>query len=206
MKEFRAEGELPGDVNLNIRRAVNRTAGGEEQMLVFGEINDRSHVERRVAPAASLHGGAMVNFTADQDVVPYLALDYRAAKAPVLISRAGIDAIAAAAVNCPMTKTFLQPQRQECLPLSATQPARAVASWGFDLGEHAGLREQGCFLEETEFDTQFRVAITVLRCAVFRGVIRQRRDEVKLHVGDDAIIQFEVRGGAGPAIRRLGVL
>ena len=103
MKEFRAEGELPGDVNLKISRAVNRTAGGEEQMLVFGEINDGSHVERRVAPAAVFHGGAMVNFAADQDVVPHPALDYRAAKAPVFVSRARVDAVATAAVNCPAT-------------------------------------------------------------------------------------------------------
>src|ERR1039458_10303807 len=52
-------------------------AGGEEQMLVFGEINDGSHVERGVAPAAVFHGGAMVNFAADQDVVPHLALEDR---------------------------------------------------------------------------------------------------------------------------------
>src|ERR1039458_675290 len=206
MKEFRAEGELPGDVNLKISRAVKGTAGGEEQMLMFGEINDRSQVEGSVIPAAGLRGGAMINFAADQDVVPHLALDYRGAKAPVLISRARIDAVSAATVNRPVAETFLQPQLQEYLPLSAAQAARAVAGGDFEQGKHAGLREQGCFLEETEFDAQFRVAITVLRRAVFRGVIRQRRDEVELHVGDDAVIQFEVRGGAGPAIRRLGVL
>src|ERR1039458_10413826 len=86
MKQFRAEGELPGNVNLKINRAVNRTAGGEEQMLVFGEINDGSQIKRCVVPAAVCHGGAMVNFAADQDIVPHLALDYRAAKAPVFRS------------------------------------------------------------------------------------------------------------------------
>jgi hypothetical protein len=45
-----------------------------------------------------------------------------------------------------------------------------------------------------------------MRRAAFRGVIRQRCDEVKLHIGDDAVIQFDVRGGAGPAVRRLGML
>ena len=49
MEKFRAEGELPGDVALKIRRAVNRTAGGEEQMLMFGEINDRADIERGAA-------------------------------------------------------------------------------------------------------------------------------------------------------------
>ena len=38
MKKFRAEGELPGDVGLKIRRSVNRTAGGEEQVLVVTEM------------------------------------------------------------------------------------------------------------------------------------------------------------------------
>src|ERR1039458_636132 len=127
MGKFRAEGELPGDVNLKISQAVKGTAGGEEQMLVFGEINDGSHVERGVAPAAVFHGGAMVDFAADQDVVPHLALEHCAAKAPVFVSRAGIDAVSAAAVNCPVAETFLEPQRQERLPLSAAQAARAVA-------------------------------------------------------------------------------
>jgi len=83
MKKFQTEGELPGDVGLKTRRAVNRTADGEKQMLVFGEINDRAHIERGIVPAAGLHGGAMVNFTADQNVVSDLALEHRAAKAPV---------------------------------------------------------------------------------------------------------------------------
>ena len=65
MEKFRAEGELPGDITLKIRRTVNRTAGGKKQMLVFGEINHGSHVERRVVPAAVLQGGAMINFAAD---------------------------------------------------------------------------------------------------------------------------------------------
>src|SRR5208282_1373110 len=162
MEKFRAEGELPGDVNLEISRAVNRTAGGEEQMLVFGEINDRSQVERGVIPAAGLHGGAVINFAADQEIVPHLALEHRAAISPVLVSRARIDAVAAAAVNRPVAETFLEPQRQECLPLSAAQSARAVAGRGFDQGEHRGFWKQGGFLEETEFDAEFRVAVTVL--------------------------------------------
>src|ERR1039458_3868730 len=127
MKQFRAEGELPGNVNLKINRAGNRTAGGEEQKAAFGGINDGSQIKRCVVPAAVCHGGAMVNFAADQDIVPHLALDYRAAKPPVFVSRAGIDAVSAAAVNCPVAETFLEPQRQEYLPLSAAQAARAVA-------------------------------------------------------------------------------
>ena len=151
MKKIRTEGELPGDVGLKISRAVNRTAGREEQMLMFGEINDGSHIERGIVPATGLHGGAVVNFAADQNVVPDLALEHRAAKAPVLISRAWIDAVATAAVNRPVAETFLEPQRQERLPLSAAQTARAVASRGFDQGEHRGFREQGGFPEPERF-------------------------------------------------------
>jgi len=206
MKEFRAEGELPGDVGLKIRRAVNRTAGGEEQMLVFGEINNGSHIERRVVAPAILHGGAVINFAADEDVVPHLILEHHAAKFPVMVACARIDAVAAAAVSRPLAETFLDPQRQECLPFAAAQAARAVAGRGFDQGENAGLRERGRLLEKPEFDAQFGVAVTVLRIAVFRGVVGQRRDEVELHVGDDAVIDFEVRGSAGPAARCLGVL
>lgn len=88
-------------------------------MLMFGEINDGSHVERGVVPATSLHGGAVKNFTADQDIIPHLALEHRPAKSPILISRPRVDAIAAAAVNCPVAETFLQPQRQKCLPVAA---------------------------------------------------------------------------------------
>ena len=151
MKKFQTEGELPGDIDLKISRTVNRTAGGEEQMLVFGEINDRAHIERGIVPAAGLHGGAVINFAANQDIVAHLALDYRAAKAPVLVSGAGIDAVATAAVNRPVAETFLEPQRQERLPLSAAQTARAVASRGFDQGEHRGFREQGGFPEPERF-------------------------------------------------------
>ena len=38
MKKFRTEGELPGDVGLKIRRAVNRTADGEKEVLVVTEM------------------------------------------------------------------------------------------------------------------------------------------------------------------------
>ena len=89
MKKFRTEGELPGDVGLKIRRAVNRTADGEKEVLVFGEINDGSHIERGIIPAAGLHGGAMINFAADQEVVPHLALEHRAAKVIVNFAKDG---------------------------------------------------------------------------------------------------------------------
>jgi hypothetical protein len=42
--------------------------------------------------------------------------------------------------------------------------------------------------------------------AVGRSVVCQRRNEMQLHVGDDAVIQLKVRRGSRPTVGRLGVL
>src|ERR1035437_2685138 len=127
MEKFRAKGELVGDINLKVRRAVNGTSGGKKQVLVPGEINDRSEVEGRVAAPAGCHRGAMINFRAEQNIFHDLPLHHHAAKTPVVIARARIDAIGAATVNGPVAKTFLQPQRQEHLHLTAAKPLRCRA-------------------------------------------------------------------------------
>ena len=64
MEPFRAKGELVGDINLKVRRAVNGTSGGKKQMLMPGEINDRSEVEGRVAaPAVFAHASCKLTST-----------------------------------------------------------------------------------------------------------------------------------------------
>ena len=109
MENFRAEGELPGDVSLKIGRAVKRTSGGKEQVLMLAEINDGAEVEGDIVAAAGGHRGVIIDFSAERNVFGDLPLHEYAAEAPVLIAGAGVDAITAAAVNRPVAKTFLQP-------------------------------------------------------------------------------------------------
>ena len=47
VKQAVVEGELPGNVALEIYWAVNRTARREKQVLMLAEINHRPDVERR---------------------------------------------------------------------------------------------------------------------------------------------------------------
>src|ERR1039457_6580854 len=58
MEKFRAEGELPGDITLKIRRPVQRAPGGKQQMLMLGEINHRAEVERGFRASAGKRRGA----------------------------------------------------------------------------------------------------------------------------------------------------
>src|ERR1035437_9327179 len=104
MEKFRAKGELVGDINLKVRRAVNGTSGGKKQMLMPGKINDRSEVEGRVAASAGFHHGAMINSPPEQNFFLALPLHHHAAKTPALIARARIDAVTATAVNRPVAK------------------------------------------------------------------------------------------------------
>ena len=110
MKNFRAEGELPGEVTLEICRASERATGGNQQVLMPSEIDDRAKVECGVRAATGGQGGAMINFSAEKEVLGDLALDHETAKAPVFIACAGIQAVTAATVKRPRAKTFLQPK------------------------------------------------------------------------------------------------
>ena len=61
--------KLPGDVTLELRRPVRHgSAGGEKQMMVLAEINDRAEVECRVAAITDLQRRLMVNFGPNQDI------------------------------------------------------------------------------------------------------------------------------------------
>src|SRR5664280_3564062 len=162
MEKFRAKGELVGDINLKVRRAVNGTSGGKKQVLMPGEINDRSEVECRVAAPAGCHRGAMTNFRAEQNIFRNLPLHHHAAKTPILIARARIDAVAAATVNGPVAKTFLQPQRQERLHVTAAQPVRFAASGNFQQGKNSHLRQMFRLPNETKFHAEFGVAVTIM--------------------------------------------
>src|ERR1035437_4303594 len=102
MEEFRAKGDLVGNINLKVCSAVNGTSGGKEQMLMFGKIHDRANIESGVSASADFHRGAMIHFRSDQNLFRDLPLHDHAPEAPVLIARAGIDAVAAAAVNRPV--------------------------------------------------------------------------------------------------------
>src|ERR1039457_1060374 len=114
MLSLRAKGDLVGNINLKVCRAVDGTSDGKEQMLMFGKIHDRADIESGVCASADFHRGAMIHFGSDQNIFRDLPLHDHAPEAPVLIARSGIDAVAAAAVNRPVANTLLQPQRQEC--------------------------------------------------------------------------------------------
>ena len=55
-------------------------------------------------------------------------------------------------------------------------------------------------MHETVFDAQFRVAVALMPVLAGRLFISQRRDQVNLHVGQQSIVQLDVRKRAGPAI------
>ena len=102
----------------------------------------------------------------------------------------GIDAVAATAVNRPFAPILLQPHRQEDLhwPLPRLSPALPVGT--SNSGKDRRFRQPVGFLNEPEFRAQLGVAIAVMRLAVGRRIVSQRRDEVELHVGDDAVVQL----------------
>jgi hypothetical protein len=53
----------------------------------------------------------MIHFRSEQNIFRNLPLHDHAPEAPVLIARAGIDAITSAAINRSVANTLLQPQR-----------------------------------------------------------------------------------------------
>ena len=81
-----------------------------------------------------------------------------------------------------------------------------AAGGSFQQGEDADLRQALRFLDEAEFYTQFGVAITVMPGAGGRCVVGQRRNHMKLYVGDHSVVQFHVGRGAGPIAADLVVL
>jgi hypothetical protein len=111
MEGFRAKGDLVGNINLKVCRAVEGTSGGKKQMLMFGEIYDRADIESGVSASADFHRGSMIHFRSEQNIFRNLPLHDHAPEAPVLIARAGIDAITSAAINRSVANTLLQPQR-----------------------------------------------------------------------------------------------
>ena len=102
--------ELPGDVTLELRRAVNGPASREEQMLLLAEINDRADVERGAyIGKVGLIRGLMINFRANEHIGQNLLLQHRPDKSPIVVAGKGIDAVATPAVGRPRTPTLLRP-------------------------------------------------------------------------------------------------
>ena len=90
--------------------------------------------------------------------------------------------------------------------MAAAKPVGFVAGGNFQQRKNSDLRQIFRLLDKTEFHAEFGVAVTVVRAAVGRRVVSQRRDEMKLHVGDDAVVQLKMRRGSRPAVRSFGVL
>src|ERR1039458_9770405 len=206
MEGFRAKGDFVGNINLKVCRAVEGTSGGKEQMLMFGEIYDRADIESGVSASADFHPGSMIHFRSEQNIFRNLPLHDHAPEAPVLIARAGIDAVASAAINRPVANTLLQPQRQKCLHLTAAKPVRFAAGGNSQQRENSNLRQMFRLLNETEFHTEFGVAVTVMRAAARRSIVGHWRNEMKLHIGNNTVIQLDVRRSSRPAVSRFDVL
>src|SRR5262252_4232138 len=90
--------------------------------------------------------------------------------------------------------------------MTAAETLRCVAGRDFQRGESGGLRQLLRLLKESEFYAKFGVAVSIMRTAVFRCVVSHRRDEMKLHVGDHAIIDFNLRCTPRPVIGGFRVL
>ena len=178
--------------------------------MAFGEINHCSDVKRRVRPLADLRGRSMIEFPADKYIVKNLPLEKRPDKSPIAVASARIDAASAAAIRSPFmalrSPTLLQPDRQKRLNVAATQLAVGVTSGNFQQRKYAYLRKAGGFLDEPIFRADFCVAITVLAAALCGRVVGQRRDEMKLHIGNNTIIHLDMRRSSRPVARGLGVL
>ena len=68
MKQAVVEGKLIGDVELELRRAVNGAAGGEKQMLLLAQINNRADIERRVVGLTDLPRGLVIHLRPNQNI------------------------------------------------------------------------------------------------------------------------------------------
>jgi hypothetical protein len=69
MEQAVVEGELVGDVELEVDRAVDRAADGEEQMMLLAQVDNRPDVEGRAdVGKIRLVDGLVENLDAQQNV------------------------------------------------------------------------------------------------------------------------------------------
>jgi len=174
--------------------------------MVVRKIDDGADVERGSGVGkVRLRSGLMIDFRANRNILRNLLLEKATDIRPIAVAVEGINAVTAAAVGCPRAPAFLEPDGKEGIPMAGTEAFARATGGNFHERKNADLRKIVCFLNEAIFDPEFGVTVSVLLRTIRWDVICQRRNQVKLHVFDDAVVNFDVRRGAGPVTARFGV-
>src|SRR6202050_2466382 len=164
--------------------------------MIVIKIVDGAYVEargglrvNRIRGAESDRRGLVEDFAADSELLRNLTLQQPAEEPVVAIcgAVAVIDPVTAAAIGGPLAEAFLNPERKIGAHIAGTEPASHVAARKLD--ERVDTKHRPpialVFVNEAVFEAEFGVAVAI---AAGLRVERQRRNNVRLSIGDDAVI------------------
>src|SRR6266404_3135982 len=151
-------------------------------MMVLGEVEEAAEIEAGAISAADDIRGLMEDLAAQRELVGDLALDLPTREPEVLVARAGIDPVAAAAIGRPVAEALLHPERQEFARMACAEAAMSVAGRYLQHREDADHRLPAflILLDEPVLHAKFGVAVAGLPVPAARLVEGERRDNVKL--------------------------
>src|SRR6202161_4674827 len=164
--------------------------------MIVIKIVDGAYVEARGGLRVNRICGAegdrrrlVEDFAADGELLRNLTLQQPAEEPVVAIcgAVAVIDPVTAAAVGGPLAETFLNPERKIRPHIASAEPAIHVAGRKLDERINADHRPPIVlvFVNDAVFEAEFGVAVAI---AAGLCVERQRRNYVRLSIGDDAVI------------------
>src|SRR4051812_24577785 len=150
--------------------------------------------------------GLVKDLRAQVEPIIDLAPQRRAKEAVVLVAGAWVDPIATAAIGGPGTEILLQPDRQEDLRVPGAEAELLVPDRHQDLRIDRHLREPVVFAWRNE--TVFRTKLNIVKCeagvVAFGHGIALWNDRGELKVRQSAIVHFQPRQDAAPAISGSG--
>jgi len=82
--------------------------------------------------------------------------------------------------------------------MTITEIVPFAAGWHFKQRKNSHLGPPVGFPDEPEFCAQFNIAWPVMPCAHRRRIIGQGRNEMELQIWNSSIVEFKMRGCAGP--------
>ena len=163
-------------------------------------LGDAADVKAGGVFSADRIGGLMKKFAADGKVLRHLPLQQPAEEPIILVvgAAAVIDPITAAAIGQPIAEALLHPNGKKSAHMAGAKALGLVSGRQFEKRKHADHRRRAVFvfLDESILEAQLGIAIAELGRAAGRTVERHRRDDVKLPVGNDAVVVFECRPDA----------
>jgi hypothetical protein len=196
-------GNLKRDVprkNVGLGGVLESAACRQQQMVVFIEVVDRPDIESGAVPTAGFVGGLMEQFSTYDQFVGHLPLQKPAKEPKVLVIRAAVvvDPVSSAAIRRPIAEALLHPKWKVHADVACPQASDLISCWEFDKGKNTDLRTRSVlvFLDETIFEPKLGVAVPELPRPAGGIVEGQRRDDVQLTIGNEAIVVFESRSSA----------